>query len=493
MEIELKLALPTTEPSALVDALAQIPLLKRNQPVQHTLHNIYFDTPAQSLQQQRVALRLRRVGSGGHAPWLQTLKIGGNNDSALSQRGEWETPVATAELDGAVLRATPWSTLDPDGALFPTLAPCFTTDFARTTWTVGQRDGSVVEVALDIGHITVGDARTAICELELELLAGDPGALFEVASHIAKRVATLPLGVSKAARGYALARNALHAPQRAQPPALAGDLPVAAAGQHVLREAFAQFTANLNGMLHADDPELVHQARIGWRRFKTGLKLFGPFTDTGLPAALQPLRPLLVAMGSLRDLEVASLETLPMLARAYTDGKRVRQAHWRAMEQALAQAADQQRETVHHALCAPRVGAALLAIIEWLEIDAAERAPGQVADARETLQDCARNHIAKWHQQLKAALAASTKSPDADNAHRARILAKRLRYGIEAVRPLLPKRRALHWYEQASHLQNDMGSARDVQQALALASRLKVDASVLDFLRGVAVGQKHAS
>ncbi|QTN28521.1 CHAD domain-containing protein [Rhodoferax sp. AJA081-3] len=284
----------------------------------------------------------------------------------------------------------------------------------------------------------------------------------------------------------ALPTNPSHAPRQAKPPVLTTDMATPVAALHVLREAFSHFTTNLNNLQHADDPELVHQARVGWRRFKTSLKLFQAFTHASTPPELQSLRPLLDALGALRDLEVASLETLPMLANAYTDGDRTRQGHWRAMEQALAHAADQQRDRLHHALSQPQTGAALLALTQWLESDLAQLAQDAVVDPKNSLQDWARQHIRHWHSQLKAALARTT---DADSAHRTRILAKRLRYGIEALRPLLPQRRAKHWHLQASQLQNEMGSQRDVQQALAIAAGLPVDPSLLEFLRGVAVGQ----
>ncbi len=494
MEIELKLALPTSDPAGLARSLAHIPLLARHKAVHQELHNIYYDTPQQALHPLRVALRLRRVGGKTANLWLQTLKIGGHSESALSQRGEWETAVPGPQLDGIALATTPWATLDPDGTLFPALAPCFTTHFDRSTWTVRQPDGSAVEVALDIGHILVDDKTTPLCELELELLAGEPSALFDLAAHIASAIPTLPLGISKAGRGYALARNALHAPQQAKPPALAADLLVPEAALRVLREAFSHFTTNLNGLLHADDPELVHQARVGWRRFKTSLKLFQKLTATKAPAELLSLHLTLDALGALRDLEVAALETLPMLANAYTDGKPARQAHWRAMEQALAHATDQQRDALHRALCEPQVGVALLAVTRWLEMDLAHLAhlahlaAQAEPDPKNTLQDWARQQTRRWHDQLKKALA---HTHDAEGAHRARILAKRLRYGIEALRPLLPKRRAKHWHLQASRLQADMGSTRDVQRALAIATRLELASSLLDFLRGVAVGKQH--
>ncbi len=489
MEIELKLALPTTDPAGLARSLAHIPLLVRRKAVQQQLHNIYYDTPQKDLHQGRVALRLRRLdGKAGQAQWLQTLKMGGSSDSALSQRGEWETPVPDAQLDAEALAATPWSRLDPDGSLFAALAPCFTTQFVRTIWTVRQRDASVVEVALDIGHIAVHGNTTPICELELELLAGEPSALFGVAEQIAVAIATLPLGISKAQRGYAFAGNALNAPQQARPPALASDLPIADAALRVMRESFSHFTANLNSLLHSDDPELVHQSRVGWRRFKTGLKLFKKIAGSEGPAELQALVPLLTALGALRDLEVASQQTLPMLANAYTDGDRTRQNHWRAMEQALTRAADQQRDTLHAALCDPGVGHALLATTRWLEIDLAHWAAEEVVNPKNPLQDWAREQIKHWHRQLKNALAQAAQYPQ--SAHRARLLAKRLRYGIEALQPLLPKRRSKHWHLQASRLQAEMGSARDVLQALTIATHLKVAPGLTEFIRGVATGSQ---
>lgn len=237
-EIELKLALPTSDPAGLAKRLGRTPVLGRRKPVQLQLHNIYYDTPEQRLHQARVALRLRRVGSADKPEWLQTLKIGGCGDSALSRRGEWEVPVPGAELSAQALDTTPWSTLDPDGSVLGALAPCFSTTFERTSWTVRKRDGSIVEVSLDIGQITAGDKRAPLCELELELHAGQPQALFEVAQEIARTLGVMPLNSSKAERGYALLADGLHLPLRARPPLLKSGMALPAAAQQVLREMF---------------------------------------------------------------------------------------------------------------------------------------------------------------------------------------------------------------------------------------------------------------
>lgn len=175
----------------------------------------------------------------------------------------------------------------------------------------------------------------------------------------------LPLNTCKAERGYALAQDALDTPLRAQPPVLTSDLSLSEAAGRVLREMFCQFTTNLSALRSSDDPEVVHQARVAWRR--------------------------------------------------------------------------------------------------W-----------------------ARGRILRLHEQFQRALK-DTGNPD--RQHRARIFAKRMRYGIEALQPLLPQKRTQRWYQQATRLQTSIGATRDVMQAGALVAKLEVDRGLVEFLHGVAVGQ----
>jgi CHAD domain-containing protein len=83
------------------------------------------------------------------------------------------------------------------------------------------------------------------------------------------------------------------------------------------------------------------------------------------------------------------------------------------------------------------------------------------------------------------------KTKKTDHLHRTRILAKRMRYGVETLRAVLPKERAQRWHRQAAHLQNAMGAERDLQQALRLSKRLKAHATLLAFLHAVALGRNH--
>ncbi len=487
-EIELKLALPGADPADLAKRLAQLPLLARRKATQLHLHNLYYDTPEQGLRQARIALRIRRVGSDENPQWLQTLKIGGLGDSALSQRGEWEVAVPDATLDLQTLQATPWQQIDPDGSVFQALAPSFSTVFDRTTWVVRKRDGSAVELALDLGQIDANQTQSPICELELELLAGSPLALFDIARQIARTIAVLPANISKSERGYLLAERCLDKPLRAQPPAVTARLSWQQAAHRVLREMFCQFTTNLGLLGSSDNPEIVHQARVGWRRFRSALRLFKVTGAGDAIPAWQALQPLLSLLGEVRNLDVACTETLPQLLDAYADGDSRRAHAWLAMQEEVAQAATHQRGLARHALQQPVVGVCLLEITQWLEELSVSKSAGDAAHGpKGSLLDWARQRIKRLHDQLELALRDSSAT---DGQHRARIVAKRLRYSIEALRPLLPKKRSQRWHDQASELQLHMGSARDVSLAVTLVAKLETEPGVLDFLRGVAKGRQ---
>lgn len=482
-EVELKLCLPGAKPAELAKRLARTPALARRKRTQQSLFNIYFDTPDQALRQQGVALRLRRVGSEAHPKWLQTLKTSTGELSALSQRGEWESAVAGLALEPAALAHTAWSNIDPDGRLFAMLAPCFVTRFERTLWLVRRRDGSTVEVALDIGHIEADGKQAPICELELELKAGEPAALFDLAHQIAEHVAVLPANQSKAERGFLLAQDALDRPQRARVSKLVLPLSRPELAQRVLREMFAQFSQNLDALRTSDDTEVVHQARVGWRRFRSGLRLFKrTLANAEAPARLD-LQPLLAGLGTLRNLDVAALDTLPSLSNAYALGNAGRAQAWQSMLSALAQAAALQRQRVREAMQAPAAGVCLLAFTAWLEQLSGWGDTRTVKKA--ALQRWARRRITRLQHRLELA---QKNAATPEQQHRVRILAKRLRYGVEALRELLPKSLADACGKQATQLQDTLGFSRDVAQASALVVEHSLDPAIQAFLQGVVAG-----
>ena len=190
---------------ATLEALREHPLLKKRNKSgwsKHALFNQYFDTPSHQLADAKVALRLRRDGE--HV--IQTLKSRGQSVAGLSERNEWDWHLESAELDLSKLDASCWpaslASLDKS-----TLQPIFSTDFNRDkadiSW--GRGKGKVaIEAALDLGQVCTGEQQEEICELELELRAGEPASLLELAIELAADLPLMPCDISKAERGYRL-------------------------------------------------------------------------------------------------------------------------------------------------------------------------------------------------------------------------------------------------------------------------------------------------
>ena len=509
-ETELKLALPGADPARIAAQLAQLPCVARLPVTEQRLNNRYFDTPGQALHRARAALRIRRLDvEGAPARWIQTLKTAAPAQGGLSQRGEWETELTSDTLDPAALRAAPpWAALDADGTLASQLAPAFVTEATRTLREVPTADGSRIELVLDLGRVRAGqgphEKSVELCELELELLSGAPDALFALADDIAQHIAVLPATLSKAERGWRLLAGTSQAPRRARAPALKPHMAVAAAAQAVLGEALGQFLDNLGGILHTDGPELVHQARVGWRRWRSALWLFKPLLNAHPLPDATPLRPLLNALGAARDLDVAGLESLPMWSDAYVDGDAERAEQWQAMEAAVLAERRIRRAGLLSVLQSPATGRALLQLERWLH--ALPSATAGPVDAAEPLGPWARARTRRLHRRLKhevREMDAPGPSPDAtpggpnaspqprpgDHQHRVRLLAKRTRYVLQGLASVLPERRTRRWADQATNLQTRIGAARDLLLLATLLEPLGVDRAILGFLRGVAAGR----
>jgi len=199
IEIEVKFIATPEAAKNLSDRLA-------GWPHQHTaplkLTNIYFETAESQLRRWDMGLRIR----GFDDRYEMTLKAAGQTLGGLHQRPEYNVEIEKPELALERLPAEIW----PEGcdltALQQQLNPLFSTNFVREKWVVTYK-GSEIEVALDQGEVCAGALSEPLCEIELELVSGERDDLLAFASELAD-LGGLRLGsLSKAARGYALARG----------------------------------------------------------------------------------------------------------------------------------------------------------------------------------------------------------------------------------------------------------------------------------------------
>ncbi len=300
-EIELKLTLdekalarlPACEPFAHVEFSSTAP---------KKLRATYFDSPANTLRQKGVVLRLR--DEDGRL--IQTLKGKKAFGSLAAGRAEFESRIPKT-------CTTPdFNRLPPDlkkglQALLNgnNVEPLFVTDVDRTIGMLKTDEGDSIELALDRGFIRAGRRETKVSELELELKKGDPASLYRVALDLAETV-PVRIGVrTKGERGYALA-NALG------PKSVKGELVqlpkkanVEQALELVLRHCLAHIVANEPALVETADEEALHQMRVGLRRLRAALAVFSPVLDKSMMQEMNAkARTLAGLLGAARDYDV---------------------------------------------------------------------------------------------------------------------------------------------------------------------------------------------
>ncbi len=483
MEAELKLLLAPQDLHRLRRD-PRIRALQQGRAATRRVHSVYYDTPERALLRAGLALRLR--SDGGR--WLQTLKTEGQAAAGLHLREEWEWPLPGAALDFGLLATTPEAKLFRAPRLRAALAPAFATEFTRTRLRLGFADGSLAELCLDSGEIRSGRRASAISEAEIELLAGSPVRLFELALELADRV-PLRLGhASKAERGYALALGLPARPVKAVPPALDPQGSVAAAFSAIVHGCIAQLQANEAGFLAGKDPEYLHQLRVALRRLRAGLSLF----KTAIPQpAFAPLMDRLreqnKTLGEARDWDVFVHEMLRAL-RAQRSGEagvaaferrcvRMGRAHLRAAQGIVAAPAWQRL---------------------WLEFGRL-LAGGAWMQEQPALASPVGEFSANLLQQRAATLRKRGKrlrELDAAARHRLRIAAKKLRYAAEFFAALYPKRRVRPYVQSLAAVQDVLGSLNDAATLLrlleeALAGARAPDARVAGMIQGWSAASTH--
>jgi len=428
-EIELKLSLSPAD----VAAFRRSTPLSGVRPTRRKLTSIYYDTPDCELQKAGMALRLRKSGR----TWTQTLKGGESGTGGLHQRHEWETSRPDATIDLTALDGTML-----DGAadgVGDRLRPAFTVEFQRETWDIEPAPGTRVEVALDRGQASAGDTSDPVCEVEIELLEGDRAVAFEFARALAAEVVLRPSAVTKAERGYRLLHGEGLQPARSRRVALDSAMSIEAAARALVGASLDQLLANEEGVLATDDPEFVHQARVGLRRMRSALRIFR--------------------------------EALPPEAET-----------WRADLGDLARRAAVPRkkalERARSALLAKRFTGLVLDLAKWLS----EPARGTAGTAT-PLVEFATRLARKRHRRLIAdAQGLAQRTPE--ERHAVRIDAKRLRYAVDGFASLFREKRVERYLRELSDLQDVLGTSNDAATAARLLAGLDPPADFAAFARG---------
>lgn len=463
METELKL---TARPAHLHKISAQRLLqdFATRAPGTHHLTAHYFDTPDNALRKRGLSLRVRRDAD----QTMQTLKETGAQASAARQRAEWASPVSSPAPDvRGLLKAHHLprkvaKTLRRAGPL----AERFTVDADRITWTL-EVDGSSIEMALDEGTVHANGASSAFHEIGLEHKSGRKSALYRAAHQLARHIPVQLSFISKADRGFALLGDGVR-PRKAMAITFPKSATVEQGMRRILTACLAHAQANAQGFLDSDDPEYLHQLRVGMRRFKSALKLFRDLVALP-PHLLQQLDALSTLLGAARDADVLLMTTLPRIVKAGKHGDFLQPLIDHAQAYAHAQ-----REAARHAVHSTRHAQLMLALFEW--VDRKGWRKGMARTTRAALQrplaGFAREAVTAAHAVVtkRARKAEKPGGHDGVSLHRLRIGGKQARYAVEFFAAIERPARAARYVKQLSGIQDALGTLNDAHVAQTIVT-----------------------
>lgn len=472
-ETELKLRIAPDAAAAIVRHPALKPF-KRAPARASQLTSTYFDTPDGALAAAGVALRLRRDGK----KWIQTVKgpaIREGSAGGLSARPEFEWPVSGPRLDPLRFAATPFRrTLGK--AEQHGLGPRFTTHIKRTVVPLSFPDSTMAKLCIDVGEVRTDDGdpvlRAPMHEIELELEAGDPRRLYELAQALAADVPLALEPASKAERGYALRVAQVPEPLRASDIELARKCTAGAAFAAIMRGCLAQIEGNAHGVATGDDPEWIHQMRIGVRRMRACLSLARRTLDT---ARIEPLRVelrwLAQSLGPARDLDVFVTSTLPDFREAVARGSGASLAA--PLAKLAARTASRRKEAREHArsaVASPRFVRLVLSVAALAASPDLSGAPHDDKLAR-SAREVARPLLRRRHQTL-ISLGSDLAHAPPEARHAARLAAKKLRYAAEFFASLYPRKKTRAYRKALAILQEELGAWNDAAVAARVAAEI---------------------
>lgn len=474
-EIELRLALPR----GAVRTLLRHPALaaaRSGRGRRGRLVATYFDTPDGRLAAAGLGLRLRHE----NGRWVQTLKGPPlpASSAALVVRDEFETPLAGPELDHEALAESPWAEAVADTLADPSLGPRFVTDFQRHTIPL-DLDGTKARLCIDGGELRDpdGERRREISEIEIELVGGAAVDLFAFAARLATDLPLSLLIAGKAERGLALLHHApdgWHQPVHARAPVYAADGDAGTALAAIVRECTRQIAGNAAGLLADDDPEWIHQMRVGTRRLRACLAIAAPLLPSpGVDALRDELRELAETLGACRDLDVFDDAVLrPLCAAAGADSALA--AALLPLQDATRAARDRARAGSRAFVGSTRftrLGLALGALgtlprLGVAPVIAAEDPLGQPVAAFATA-------LLRRRRRRVVARGAKLAEAGVEELHALRIAAKKLRYAAEFFAPAFAHgKRARAFAASVAALQDLLGEVNDGASALGIIAAL---------------------
>lgn len=457
-----------------------------------TIETTYFDSLDHRLAKKGIALRIRKAGR----KFQQTAKSSGSNGNGAAQaRMEWSADVAGLSPEPGLIGDPQIRKRVEKLAGENELAPYCTTKMRRTTRNLTTEQGDRIELAFDVGHIELPDGRivddAAISEMELELKIGSASSLVELARRIAEEFPVRLALRTKSQRGLDLATGTRFRPKKAGDIELDPEISVSAGFAAILTHCLAHAIANEDAILHAHDPEGIHQMRVALRRLRSAMAAFGkPLQTPEMKRLRAEIKWLADLLGRTRDYDVFIAETLAPLIKDRPDDQRLRKFARvvRARnKEAWAQTIEALQSTRYRLLMID-LGCAV-ACESWRS-DITD--PAAAAILAGTLVSHARTVLNKRAAKTRQ-FGERIDALDNPERHELRIELKKLRYAGEFFEAVFPPKATRNYLKKVSELQEIFGYLNDAAVAEHIVNRTlegakETEQTALAFAGGLVTG-----
>ena len=198
-ELEFKLAVPDTRVLEAILFDKEVAAVRQGNYTLYDMATIYYDTADRALSAQKWTLRLRQE----NFDLIATVKTPAGEDHT---RGEWSCKAQSIEeaIPELVDRGAPGElvTLTANG-----VQPLCLARFSRRAAEIKFADGTVCELAGDVGAVCAGRKESPICEIEVELKQGDAETAKAFADELCERFGLKEEPLSKFQRAALLIDN----------------------------------------------------------------------------------------------------------------------------------------------------------------------------------------------------------------------------------------------------------------------------------------------
>ena len=203
------------------------------------------------------------------------------------------------------------------------LQPVFDVEVSRETRHLTS-DRSRIDVSLDDGAIVAGEEREPICEIEIELVAGEPDDLLAEVQRISDAVDGRLHARTLTDLGYALETADRKHWSRSAKLNFTPGMTAHDAFRLIVFNAFSHLTANDDCARLKRHIEGVHQCRVALRRLQSAFKIYRPLLRRKrIEPVAESVRWLGKILGAARDLDVLQVELLDPAIETLGEGEQL--------------------------------------------------------------------------------------------------------------------------------------------------------------------------